>query len=662
MILRGVNEIGKAFDGRGKTCHRMTCALLFSALLLVTPLLSQAQTMAREDTLDFRLCFELLTKNRQAYNRYNDSIYIITDHAQWVNYFKRRAIKNHQFFVANQEIIRSIKAFLQQNNDSIPKDLYVDFCNSLQRGYVSRKMSDPFVLLTMTKYLERGGSYLPDSVKGTNIFNLWRLHSYVQMWNLGGNVDYLKMAYKAGTAILSEESKKYPHREYAMAGALQLMPKTMWLVHHLQNLQEFHEVHRILEEFLQRPDVNLYVPPVKKAELQFIHKTKEDALLRNVLLLDGALVDKAYRDSLMDAVIRRNLASDDLSNLSYVRTIYFQMMSHRITPTQAWKKIVEFYEKMRLNFIRKPLDNEEVGEFMMPFYTFFYVNDVADVPLAKKKKVIWKMCNDIVLVSRNRKDFQETTDHVRDLYQLATNERLLKYLSGKQVRKFLNMICVSTQVTTYAHSVHVGKIACLLMKEILAHRPDLLLGVWGCNTIREVRKQKRELMDFIYQASMLHDLGKIGVASVVNNEYLPLSNEEFDIIKQHPVIGARLAERVPRFVKYHDIILGHHKWYNGKGGYPADFDNTKSPERILIDIVTLSDCMQAAIEKVGRNYKIGKQYEVVMSELRKGAGTQYNPDLVSLIDQLPDWNRSIKKLIGDGWVNIYYRIYSKFFR
>lgn len=68
-----------------------------------------------------------------------------------------------------------------------------------------------YLLVRMSRILEKGGGYLPDSVKYTNVFNLWRLYSYKQMWNLGGDVKYLRKAYQAGKAILSEDAKRYPH-------------------------------------------------------------------------------------------------------------------------------------------------------------------------------------------------------------------------------------------------------------------------------------------------------------------------------------------------------------------------------------------------------------------------------------------------------------------
>ena len=187
-------------------------------------------------------------------------------------------------------------------------------------------------------------------------------------------------------------------------------------------------------------------------------------------------------------------------------------------------------------------------------------------------------------------------------------------------------------------------------------------SVFGYKNTEEVLKHKRTLRSFIFSAGKVHDIGKNAIVSVVNNEYLPLTDDEFDIIRLHPRLGEIFLRAVPGLEIFHDTTVGHHKWYNGKGGYPADFDNTKSPIRFLIDIVTLSDCLQAATECVGRNYRISKTFEVVMPELRAGAGTKYNPDLVALIDAYPKLAKKLHHLVENGWIEIYYRIYSRFFQ
>lgn len=82
----------------------------------------------------------------------------------------------------------------------------------------------------------------------------------------------------------------------------------------------------------------------------------------------------------------------------------------------------------------------------------------------------------------------------------------------------------------------------------------------------------------------------------------------------------------------------------------------------MIDIITLCDCMQAATERVGRNYKQEKSFEKVMEELRKGAGTRYNPDLVKLIDDIPELYNELERIAIYGWPDIYYEIYKNYMR
>lgn len=622
---------------------------------------AEEQDNANSDTIDFKLCFDILAKNRKAYNRYNDSIFMIKEHDKWVNYFRRRATKNHQIFAANQEIMRGIKEFLTKHGDSIPEEIYLDFCHSIEQRYVRKKLYDPFLLVRMSRILEKGGAYLPDSVKYTNVFNLWRLYSYEQMWNLGGDVKYLRKAYQAGKAILSEDAKRYPHYDFALAGALEYMSNTIWLAFGLETIQDFEEHHRRLDDFLKREDLDEIVVPEQKRDLLELQQVKDEAFLCNIYYYTPTIIDSYVRDSLTRAVIDRNLQKAELSNLSFIRTVFLQMKARQISSREAWLRCKNHYHEKWLKYRDSPMNDRIIRDYLRPLYIFLIINDEADVPVSQKKKTIWKMSQDMVTAFGKRKDFQGNTDFVRELFRLSTHRRLVKYLSYKQMIRFMSGLNVSTQVTTFAHSMHVAKIAKVLLNGVLKHKPELLQGVFGYKTTTEVLKHKRTLRSFIYEAGMIHDIGKNAIVSVVNNEYLPLTDDEFSIIRLHPRLGDIFLNAVPGLEIFHDTTVGHHKWYNGKGGYPTDFDNTKSPIRFLIDIVTLSDCLQAATERVGRNYRISKTFEVVMSELRAGAGTKYNPNLVALIDAYPKLAKKLHHLVENGWIEIYYHIYSRFF-
>ena len=73
------------------------------------------QRVALVEKPDFAKCFDILRKNREIYNQYNDSIFRIKDHDKWVNFFRHRALKNHQIFLANREAINAITDYFDKD-------------------------------------------------------------------------------------------------------------------------------------------------------------------------------------------------------------------------------------------------------------------------------------------------------------------------------------------------------------------------------------------------------------------------------------------------------------------------------------------------------------------------------------------------------------------
>lgn len=113
----------------------------------------QAQDLyGAQEYPDFNKCFQLLDKNRQIYNRYNDSIFILKNRDAWVNFFRRRALKNQQLFAANREIISTITDYFDKGTRQIPQEAY----HSLYLGV--KKLNgdqtiDPFLGNRLCDYL-----------------------------------------------------------------------------------------------------------------------------------------------------------------------------------------------------------------------------------------------------------------------------------------------------------------------------------------------------------------------------------------------------------------------------------------------------------------------------------------------------------------------------
>ena len=600
------------------------------------------QTPMRSDSTeipDFEKCFRLLEENRRVYNQYNDSIFLFRDHVAWTNFFKRRALKNTQLFLVNKEIISTVFDYFRQDREKIPTKAYRLLYDGLQFLYLEEKI-DPFLgndLCDILLDFYRSGrcpeqqnfAGWVDCIKGEFLYHIY---------TMGKDSDALKQSYMYLKRAINEDRYYSPNPKESWLLALGNLAITNWLNYKMQTVEEYYAYVAEFRRLLQLP-LTFQLMSQKTYELLKQQAANADErLVRNVYLADTTIMEKQHADSLMQEIIARNLAKPHLSELSYSRTLMMQVLIGQFTAKEAMKLARKRYrQEFRKKIDNQRFDHIELQNVLLPYVNYFYLNDLADVSFRRKRAAVKQMYEDIITIYHHRLDQQTDNSYVKYLNFFATYPRAIKYLKEEERIRYLNELNVATQVTTYAHSVNVAMIARELMEGILEYQPELLKGALGKIRHGKVLLNSKKCLDFIYEAAFYHDIGKNGIISTVNNDYRPLTDEEYAIIKTHPALGAELLKIAPSlYEKYHDTTLGHHKWYNGKGGYPEDFDNTKSPKRILIDIITLSDCMQAATERVGRNYKHGKTFDMVMEEFRRDAGTKYNPDLVKFIDSHED--------------------------
>jgi HD-GYP domain-containing protein (c-di-GMP phosphodiesterase class II) len=117
-------------------------------------------------------------------------------------------------------------------------------------------------------------------------------------------------------------------------------------------------------------------------------------------------------------------------------------------------------------------------------------------------------------------------------------------------------------------------------------------------------------------------VGKIGVPETVLQKTGKLTPEEFDQMKKHPQIGARILSDIKQVKDIIPGVLHHHERYDGKG-YPAGLAGEDIP--LMGRIICLSDCFDAMTSN--RTYRKALPLEVAMTEIRRCAGTQFDPML-----------------------------------
>ena len=125
------------------------------------------------------------------------------------------------------------------------------------------------------------------------------------------------------------------------------------------------------------------------------------------------------------------------------------------------------------------------------------------------------------------------------------------------------------------------------------------------------------------QGALLHDIGKIGVADTILNKPGKLTNEEFEAIHQHPLIGVTILSDVGLSPEVLEMVRSHHERYDGKG-YP---DGVRSSELSLMTrILCVADAYDAMTSD--RPYRQRLPHEEAIRRLQEGAGTQFDPAVV----------------------------------
>lgn len=131
--------------------------------------------------------------------------------------------------------------------------------------------------------------------------------------------------------------------------------------------------------------------------------------------------------------------------------------------------------------------------------------------------------------------------------------------------------------------------------------------------------------DILYISASLHDIGKVGIPDSILLKPGGLTDEEFDIIKRHPDIGADILMPLPPMARETEIIRHHHERYDGKG-YPSGLKGKEIP--YLSRIIALADSYDAMTSD--RPYRKGFPVNTAIEEIRRCMGSQFDPELAEV--------------------------------
>jgi len=150
------------------------------------------------------------------------------------------------------------------------------------------------------------------------------------------------------------------------------------------------------------------------------------------------------------------------------------------------------------------------------------------------------------------------------------------------------------------------------------------VAYWARSTARKLEMSDDEV-DNVYWASMLHDIGKIGISDRILRKKSVLSEDDWVQIRMHPMIGSNIVSSIDAYPELAPTICAHQEKYDGTG-YPKGLSGQDIP--LGARILGIADAYQAMTEH--RYYRPARTHEEAVAELQNVRGKQFDPEVLDV--------------------------------
>lgn len=211
---------------------------------------------------------------------------------------------------------------------------------------------------------------------------------------------------------------------------------------------------------------------------------------------------------------------------------------------------------------------------------------------------------------------------------------ILASISYILLHRILNYVKVlKTSYDEQLAGIVKGVIATLELKDPYTRGHSERVAEYAMSLAKATGKVRKSELDYFYYACLLHDIGKVNISDTILAKHGKLTDEEYEVIKTHPVVGAKAIEDVKGIGDNIAVVYHHHERWDGKG-YPDGLIGEETP--LVARITAIADAFDAMTST--RSYRPALPFDEAYIRILEGKGSQFDPELVEVFKHVyPDW-------------------------
>lgn len=263
----------------------------------------------------------------------------------------------------------------------------------------------------------------------------------------------------------------------------------------------------------------------------------------------------------------------------------------------------------------KSYDSSNVGEVLFVLFSPIFLN----------KKYFWIViggltCKYVLLLAAIR---QPTLILPLVLYPILSS---MSYIMLNRFIGYVNAIRDS--FNWQMEGIVKGIVATLELKDPYTRGHSERVAHFSLEIAKRLNRFSDEEMKSYYYACLLHDVGKVSIPDHILTKPSSLTDNEFEIIKTHPVVGVNAVKHIEGLQDSVSVILHHHERWDGRG-YPDKLAGEEIP--LMARITAIADAFDAMTTK--RSYRDALSLEEAYDRIVQGKGTQFDPSIVEVFQE-----------------------------